>query len=118
MLSHNGPLGLGAGPTDLWGCDFLEGGGDWGDPDLAAALASARTLGKRVLAVIAGHMHLRTKTGEARVPRLERDGTLYVNPARVPRIQGGRDGARRSHFRLEIDADGVRASEVIVASDI
>ena len=118
VLSHNGPAGLGAGATDLWGCDFREGAGDWGDPDLAAALEGARALGKRVLAVIGGHMHLKTRNASERVSRLERDGTLYVNPARVPRIQGGRGGVRRSHLRLEIDAHGVRAAEVFVPSDV
>jgi len=118
VLSHNGPAGLGAEATDIWGCDFHEGAGDWGDPDLAAALEHGRALGKRVLAVIGGHMHLKTKTGAPRVPQLERDGTLYLNPARVPRIQGGRTGVQRSHVRLEIDAGGVRASEVLVASDV
>jgi uncharacterized protein (TIGR04168 family) len=118
VLSHNGPAGLGAEPTDLWGCDFREGAGDWGDPDLAAALGTAPARGKRVLAVIGGHMHLKTRTGAERVPKLERDGTLYLNPARVPRIQGGRTGVRRSHVCMEIDADGIRASEVVVDSGV
>jgi hypothetical protein len=60
---------------------------------------------------------LKTRSGAERVPRVELDGTLYLNPARVPRIRGGRDGVQRSHVRLEIDADGVRASELFVDSD-
>jgi uncharacterized protein (TIGR04168 family) len=118
LLSHNGPAGMGDGATDIWGCDFKEEGGDWGDPDLAAALERARSIGKRVLAVIGGHMHLGTRSGQERVSRIERDGTLFINPARVPRIYGGRDGMLRSHGCLEIDASGVRATEVIVASDV
>jgi uncharacterized protein (TIGR04168 family) len=117
VLSHNGPAGLGAGAADIWGCDFREGAGDCGDPDLAVALAGAGALGKRVLAVIGGHMHLKTRSGAERVSRVERDGTLYLNPARVPRIRGGRDGVQRSHVRLEIDADGFRASELCVDSE-
>jgi|GEM_PF-2473262 uncharacterized protein (TIGR04168 family) len=67
FLSHNGPLGLGAEPDAMWGCDFKDNGGDWGDPDLAIAIDHARATGKRVLAVIAGHMHLRTKQGAHRL---------------------------------------------------
>ena len=36
FLAHNGPLGLGPEPADIWGCDFKPDGGDWGDSDLAA----------------------------------------------------------------------------------
>jgi uncharacterized protein (TIGR04168 family) len=117
VLSHNGPAGLGGDPTDLWGCDFREEAGDWGDPDLAAAITCARALGKRVLAVIGGHMHLETRSGKERRPQLERGGTLYLNPARVPRIRGGRDGMHRSHVCLEISETEVRAMEVVVTSD-
>ena len=117
VISHNGPAGLGSQPTDMWGCDFREGAGDWGDPDLAAALERARELGKRVLAVIGGHMHLKIRSGQERAPRVERDGTLYINPARVPRIQGTPDGVQRSHVCLEIDSGGVRANEITVTGD-
>ena len=114
VLSHNGPRGLGARPTDLWGCDFREGAGDWGDPDLARALDHAREIGKQVLAVVGGHMHLSTRGGEERESHVERDGTLYLNPARVPRISSGRAGTTRAHVRLEIDSRAVRANEVFV----
>src|SRR4029079_1963872 len=84
VLAHNGPHGVGATASDIWGCDFRGEQGDWGDPDLSAALAHARAIGKRVLAVIAGHMHSPTRQGRARTWLLERDGTWYVNAARVP----------------------------------
>lgn len=116
VLSHNGPHGLGSAPTDIWGCDFREGCGDWGDPDLEVALDAAAAAGKRVLAVIAGHMHLRTRAGEDRVSRLERNDTLFVNVARVPRIFSGGDGVLRSHVCLEIGDSGVSAVEVHVPS--
>lgn len=38
LLAHNGPAGLGGAPSAPCGADFLPGGGDWGDPDTAAAL--------------------------------------------------------------------------------
>jgi uncharacterized protein (TIGR04168 family) len=114
VLAHNGPHGLGAAAADIWGCDFLPEAGDWGDPDLREALEHARAIGKRVLAVIAGHMHLRTKRGERRTWQLERDGTLYVNPALVPRIYGEQDATVHHHALLELDASGARVREVLV----
>ena len=46
LVSHNGPAGLGAHASALCGADFLEGGGDWGDPDLRSALDSLRSDGR------------------------------------------------------------------------
>jgi len=117
ILSHNGPAGLGSAPTDIFGCDFIEGGGDWGDPDLARAIDHARAVGKRVLAVVAGHMHLVTRDGSERIARVEKDGTLYLNPARVPRIFSGPEGPIRTHLRLELGEQGLSAREVQVSSD-
>ena len=76
FLGHNGPAGLGhRGP---WGL----GRRDVGDPDLAAAVLHALASGRRVAAVVAGHVHHRD--GEsARRWWARRDGVLYVNPARV-----------------------------------
>jgi uncharacterized protein (TIGR04168 family) len=114
FLAHNGPHGLGDEPTDIWGCDFKPGGGDWGDPDLADAIAHARTVGKRVLAVVAGHMHLRTKQGTERPWRVERDDALYINAARVPRIFNGSDDVYRHHVALEVSTDRLQVNEVLV----
>ena len=117
VLSHNGPYGLGGAPTDIWGCDFKEGGGDWGDPDLEAAIDHARGIGKRVRAVVAGHMHLATRGGEPRTERVNQEGTLHVNAARVPRIFAGPDGAVRSHVSLEISEQRLSAREIAVPSE-
>ena len=114
FLAHNGPLGLGGEPADIWGCDFKPGGGDWGDPDLADAIACARAAGKRVLAVVAGHMHLRTKQGQERPWRVEIDDVLYINAARVPRIFNGSDDVYRHHVALKISTDGLEIREVLV----
>jgi uncharacterized protein (TIGR04168 family) len=102
FLAHNGPTGLGARRTDIWGCDFRAAEGDWGDEDLRLAIEHARSRGKRVLAVLAGHMHHRLKGGGERCQTLERDGTLYLNAARVPRIE--KDGMR-SHYCFETDGE-------------
>jgi uncharacterized protein (TIGR04168 family) len=57
FFAHNGPAGLGAGRGDIWGCDFRPQEGDWGDEDLRRAIEHARSGGRRVMAVVAGHMH-------------------------------------------------------------
>jgi uncharacterized protein (TIGR04168 family) len=113
FLAHNGPLGLGEEPHAMWGCDFKEDGGDWGDPDLTEAIAHARATGKRVLAVIGGHMHLRTKQGEERPWKTEVDDILYINAARVPRIFSGPDDIYRHHVAVTVAAEGVTAEEVL-----
>ncbi|MFV8819059.1 hypothetical protein [Haliea sp. E17] len=114
FMAHNGPTGLGDEPGAIWGCDFKPGGGDWGDPDLEEAIAYARSRGKRVLAVVAGHMHLRTRDGEERPWLVDRDGTLYVNSARVPRIFAGDDDTLRHHLEMRIEAGGVSFRELLV----
>lgn len=114
FFSHNGPAGLGEQPNDMWGCDFKAGGGDWGDPDLSAAIRYAVERGKRVLAVIAGHMHLRTKCGRERPWRLERDGILFVNAARVPRIFSMDSEVYRHHIELEVTSACVNVKELLL----
>ena len=113
FFSHNGPTGLGAEPEAMWGCDFKPGGGDWGDPDLRIAIDYAKQSGKRVLAVIAGHMHLRTKGGRERAWNKRLDETLYVNAARVPRIYSS-DDVYRHHVCLTVGAEQAEAEEVQV----
>ena len=114
FLSHNGPTGFGGEPADMWGCDFKAGGGDWGDPDLEHAIDHARGKGHEVLAVIAGHMHLRTKQGVERPWMCEKDGTLYVNAARVPRIFANGGETYRHHVAVKIDEHGISAEEILV----
>lgn len=113
FLSHNGPHGLGGEANDIWGCDFKTGGGDWGDPDLAVAIDHARSRGKRVLAVIAGHMHLRTRQGEERPWKVETAGTVYINAARVPRIFSDRDDIFRHHVSVTIDEESLQVEEIL-----
>ena len=66
-----------------------------------------------MLAVVAGHMHHRLKGGGERRWLVERAGVLYVNAARVPRIDG--DG-RRYHVRLETDGETARAELIAVTA--
>lgn len=117
FLSHNGPAGLGGKRDDIWGCDFRDDEGDFGDLDLERAIEHALRRGKRVRAVVAGHMHHELRGGGHRRWLLERDGVLYVNAARVPRIfeRGGR--TLRHHVELTIDAERARAREVLLAGE-
>lgn len=100
FLAHNGPTGLGDQATDIWGCDFRPAQGDFGDKDLRIAIDYARQQGKRVLAVIAGHMHQQTKNGQIRPWYSQQDGISYLNPARVPRIF--RQGKSQVHYYLSL----------------
>lgn len=114
FLSHNGPAGFGAEPHSPWGNDFRSDGGDWGDPDLAAAIVRAKELDLRVRAVIGGHMHSPLRGGGPRTWQVERDGTLYINPARVPRIYRGEAGLVRHHVALRLTTDRISAEERLV----
>lgn len=109
ILAHNGPLGLGAKPADIWGCDFDASRGDFGDADLSLALESS----VRPSAVIAGHMHHALKGGGQRVWHVERDGIHYVNAARVPRIFDRNGKKQRHHVRIELDSEGVAVHEIL-----
>ena len=105
FLGHNGPSGLGATRSDIWGCDFKKEEGDFGDPDYAEAISYARSQGKKVRAVIAGHMHRAIKGGGSRTWNLVQDETLYINAANVPRIRRSTDAERHHHIELQIGAD-------------
>jgi uncharacterized protein (TIGR04168 family) len=100
ILAHNGPLGLGAEPTDIFGKDFGKPGGDWGDRDLALAIQRIEGTGLRVRAVIAGHMHhkLVHPRGAERTRFLRRGDTLFLNAAYVPRVRTGPNGQELSYF--------------------
>jgi uncharacterized protein (TIGR04168 family) len=90
FVSHSGPAGLGREPEAICGRDWKTHGGDFGDPDLTQAIAHARTQGHHIPLVVFGHMHhsLRHRSDRLR-QRLEQDkqGTLYLNAACVPRIR-------------------------------
>lgn len=112
FLAHNGPMGLGARRHDIFGCDFRAAEGDWGDADLSAAVEHALKQGRKVRAVVAGHMHHRLRGGGQRIWQVRREGVLYVNAARVPRIER-RDGeVHRHHVRLRLDLPESSASSV------
>jgi len=117
FLAHNGPTGLGERRTDLWGCDFRREEGDFGDADLRLAIDYALDRGKHVLAVVAGHMHHRIRGGGQRNWYERRDGVLYINAARVPRIFEERGGMFHHHVDLFIESGYAEAVEVLRQTD-
>ena len=116
ILAHNGPLGLGSEPEDIYGKDFRRlPRGDWGDQDLAWALERIADMGLRVRAVIAGHMHDRLGGGLGLRTRFVRmGGTSFLNPAVVPRIRRQKDGTIVRHF-MHTDW---RAGELVSVEEI
>lgn len=97
FMGHNGPTGLGDRAEDPCGKDWQPIGGDYGDPDLAAAIAQTRAAGKRIPLVTFGHMHhkLRHTNQHLRQAIYATEETIYLNAARVPRIvQSGSDRFR------------------------
>ena len=115
FLAHNGPSGLGEEASDIWGCDFSPQFGDFGDRDLRSAIDYAQACGKKVLAVIAGHMHHRHKQGGGmRAPAVRQSGVLYINAASVARIRA--KGNRRHHVALTLCGDDAHAHEMWVDS--
>lgn len=132
FLGHCGPTGLGDRPEDPCGKDWPPIGGDYGDPDLAAAIAQTKALGKTIPLVAFGHMHHRlrhTQQQQRKSVYISPDGTLYLNAASVPRIIKT-ETSRLSNFSLVslqsdivsqvslvwVDQNGTLASEEILYS--
>jgi len=113
FLAHNGPTGLGTAKTAIWGCDFRPEAGDFGDWDLQQAIDYAQQQGKRVLAVLAGHMHHQIKGGGLREWQQRIGETAYVNAARVPRIFESDEGLCRHHVRLSVGETAVTVQEML-----
>ena len=90
FLGHNGPTGLGETPESPCGRDWNPIGGDYGDPDFAAAIAQTRSLQKTIPLVTFGHMHhtLRhRKDRDRQCIQVSETGTVYLNAAKVRRIE-------------------------------
>ncbi|MGB3403487.1 MAG: TIGR04168 family protein [Microcoleaceae cyanobacterium] len=121
FLGHNGPSGLGDTPESTCGKDWNPIGGDYGDPDFEAAIAKTRGLQKTIPLVTFGHMHhnLRHRKDRSR-QRLEvsDEGTIYLNAARVRRIEEI-DQQKRRNFSIVLLENGVvsEASLVWVGPD-
>jgi len=116
FLGHNGPAGMGAEPEDPCGKDWNPIGGDYGDPDFAAAIEAAIARGKRVPLVLFGHMHHNLRHRQDRLRRVihENDrGTVFFNTARVPRVLE-RDGQTCHQFPIvELTGETVTAIDLL-----
>jgi uncharacterized protein (TIGR04168 family) len=108
FLGHNGPFGLGDKAEDSCGRDWRPLGGDFGDPDLAAAIQEAKNLGKQIPLVTFGHMHhsLRhTKEKERKIINQASQAshrTIYLNAAHVPRIKTINGAKIRNFFLVSL----------------
>ncbi|CAD5186294.1 unnamed protein product [Musa acuminata subsp. malaccensis] len=90
VLAHNGPTGLGSKVSDICGRDWIFGGGDHGDPDLAQAISDLqRDTQIPIPLVIFGHMHkaLAYGNGLRKMIAVGADNTIYLNAAIVPRVK-------------------------------
>ncbi|TAE58312.1 MAG: TIGR04168 family protein [Nostocales cyanobacterium] len=119
FLGHNGPTGLGDRPEDPCGKDWHPIGGDFGDPDLAAAISQTRNLNKNVSLVTFGHMHrnLRNTKKVLRTAFTQSpEGTVYLNAANVPRIIE-KDGVKLRNMCLVTLESGVVQKAALVWVD-
>lgn len=119
FIGHCGPIGLGDRPEDPCGRDWKPLGGDYGDPDFAAAIAQSRTLGKSIPLVTFGHMHhhLRhTKTELRKMIDVQQE-TLYLNAASVPRIRATPEGDRIRNFSIVTLTDNAVTEAALVWVD-
>jgi uncharacterized protein (TIGR04168 family) len=98
FIAHNGPFGLGKTTESICGRDWKEEGGDYGDPDLTAAIAQVQDLGKAFPLVTFGHMHheLKIPPGQRRKIVEVREQTVYLNAACVPRVIKTAQDSKRS----------------------
>ncbi|KAG6770201.1 hypothetical protein POTOM_025876 [Populus tomentosa] len=90
LLAHNGPTGLGSNLNDICGKDWVFGGGDHGDPDLAQAISHLKeTTTISIPLVVFGHMHkeLAYGNGLRKMIVVGADKTIYLNGAIVPRVR-------------------------------
>lgn len=115
FVGHCGPLGLGAAAEDLCGRDWKPLGGDHGDPDFAAAIAQTQAIGKTIPLVAFGHMHhaLRHTKKQIRKRLEQRDGTIYLNAASVPRIIETEVGWQRNFSVVNLEAGVVTAADLV-----
>ncbi|MEL6470872.1 MAG: TIGR04168 family protein [Cyanobacteria bacterium J06623_4] len=118
FVGHVGPKGLGDQPEDPCGKDWGKngGGGDYGDPDFAEAIALTQEAGKQVPLVTFGHMHHKLKNNTTQLRKRvaqDTEGTIYFNAANVPRIEKTSLGKRRSFSLVTLNQGKVESIALI-----
>lgn len=116
VIGHCGPTGLGDAAEDPCGRDWQPIGGDYGDPDLAEAIAQSRRLGKTVPLVAFGHMHHHLRHTKERLRKMvsvDSLGTVYLNSASVPRIKQTSAGKIRNFSLVTLDNQTVSKASLV-----
>ena len=117
FIGHVGPYGLGSAPDDPCGKDWGKngGGGDYGDPDFAEAIALTQQTGKHIPLVAFGHMHHQIKNTDKIRKRVATSpsGTLYFNAANVPRIKATEQGNHHSFSLVTLQNGTVESIQLI-----
>lgn len=116
FMGHCGPFGLGDRPEDPCGRDWTPLGGDYGDPDLATAIAQTRTFNKTVPLVTFGHMHHQLRHTKAHLRQsfqVDAVGTSYLNAASVPRIIKTADRCLRNFSLVTLQAGQVQQARLV-----
>ncbi len=114
LLAQDGPSGLGARRSDIWGRDITESGGEIGAVDLRVAIDYAIKQGKHIIVAIAGHMLRPTIEDENRGWHVNNDNIHYINSAYVPRIFRSNDATLHHHVCLEIEGTDVTVADVFI----
>ena len=99
FMSHAGPSGLGSDSTSICGKDWKEPSCDWGDRDLAVAISEIQKK-RKIDLVIFGHMHNRLKRNQGlrKMFKIDKEGTVYLNSAIVPRYKNNLEGELLVNF--------------------
>lgn len=116
FLGHNGPAGLGGQGHDICGRDWKRKGGDYGDPDFAAAIATAQASQRHVPLAVFGHMHHELRYDKTRLRQrvvVDDYGTVYVNGAQVPRVINTDAGCRYSFTLVTLEAGTVQTVRLV-----
>ena len=109
VVAHQGPAGLGEEAASICGKDWMQPYSDFGDDDLRDSLASARSVGIPLCTF--GHMHAPLRHGGRRRMVCEREGTVYVNAAEVPRHRTAVEGVD-FHYTIVDFGPGDRVDRV------